>query len=92
MSKHTPGPWHIESEPFNVWDANGLLIARAHSQLEQDDDWERGCANARLIAAAPDLLAVVKDAVECQRLQQPCDRYPWFNDALAAIAKAECSP
>lgn len=62
MSGHTPGPWHVDPRsPDTVLDVmpdgdedNGaILIADcAHT--------ENACANARLIAAAPDLLAELR--------------------------------
>ena len=50
------------------------------------DEWQdRGImeANARLIAAAPDLLAALKAAVAC-RIDGN-----WYEQSKAAIAKAE---
>lgn len=63
-AKHTPGPtesWHVENEPYNVWDADGLLVCRVNAPLEPDEAWARGCRRARLIAAAPDLLAACQE-------------------------------
>ena len=64
---HTPGPWMAtdnrqDDETINVhtWDGEtGLLIAEiAHKRIIESE----ALANARLIAAAPDLL------VACQKL------------------------
>ena len=63
--KHAPGPWK-------------LVGYAGHLNIEQDHDVikhmpviasttnvsERGYANARLIAAAPDMLEALKDAIE----------------------------
>lgn len=66
--KHTPGPWSYREnpEPNGKWDwwvdnahdrkTNGMPIANVFTYHE-------GEANARLIAAAPDLYKAVKDAV-----------------------------
>ncbi len=66
MSKHTPGPWGNSSEKFRIikkYDALGethVMIGSAMggstsgSYFIEDD--EEVAANARLIAAAPDLL------------------------------------
>ncbi len=53
----TKGPWKIETEPMNVWDETGRLVARAFGPIDSDAGWQEVCDNARLIAAAPDLLA-----------------------------------
>lgn len=52
---HTPTPWHIESEPFSVWDQSGHLITRVNAPMSMDEPdvpWERGCANATFIVTA----------------------------------------
>jgi hypothetical protein len=59
MSTHTPGPWMVTSDGRKVYvDPNGLKPNGCYSvaQLFGPD----GTANARLIAAAPELLAVCK--------------------------------
>lgn len=69
MSKHTPGPWHYAEcqmgAPFVDTESVGDLFAAA---LPLDE--ER--ANVRLIAAAPDLLAVCADLVEMNDAGVPC--------------------
>lgn len=78
MSKHTPGPWRVGNlgsydahtdEPYrNVWAGEGAeatVVARAvraAGSMTNDVD-----EDARLIAAAPDLLAALKALVEDQR-------------------------
>ena len=57
MSKHTPGPWEIQEHGYiagNKGRGNGRIIARTLKNQLDDHDEE---ANARLIAAAPELLA-----------------------------------
>ena len=81
MTQHTPGPW--KTTGANITDAN-----RNHVATVTDGGTTDGEANARLIAAAPELLAALKDIAETQ----------WANgvpssgalrEARAAIAKAE---
>ena len=91
MSKHTPGPWrlaisgegdigydesdiaYVESEDV---EGNGLyVIARCNGPDRN--------GNAALIAAAPDLLAALK-----QCFRDP-NHYKSHDMAKAAIAKAE---
>ena len=63
--QHTPGPWRTNG--FQIEGPNmGLVIATATSPRI---GWapktkEEGLANARLIAAAPDLLAAAKAALD----------------------------
>jgi hypothetical protein len=62
MSGHTPGPWVIEGDVAVLpCDVGVSVVNRNHD----GDDWDvalvgSSVANARLIAAAPDLLAVAK--------------------------------
>jgi hypothetical protein len=104
MSKHTPGPWFavkntrywdivLKNEPHQVGLASVIVTPR--SDRYQDDDIEIE-ANARLIAAAPDLLAALENTLQfaeaCHRMTE--DKYMRIaigNDimkARAAIAKA----
>jgi len=90
---HTPGPWkfdgsHVTDRTNTVISIEG--IAQPHGVTADDDPaW----ANARLIAAAPDLLAAchkickaIAFGVESTLAKELCDGY----DAVrAAIAKAE---
>lgn len=57
MSKHTPGPWHVGKgeQAQIVYDEGGWAVANAvvfHRKHEPGST----LVNARLIAAAPDLL------------------------------------
>jgi hypothetical protein len=100
---HTPGPWRFERGQWNSGKENNEDHSIG-SIVGGDRDWyiatledaPEQSANARLIAAAPDLLAALKvllqnrelGEVECQRLGLPrmiesCDV------ARRAIADAE---
>ena len=58
MSKHTPGPWVTSRENVYEYSRGHLLGAKRICVV---DDWiPSNEANARLIAAAPDLLAACK--------------------------------
>ena len=96
MSKATPGPWrHMESEDgfteydYSILDHRGVLGA-AFGAVDANE------ANARLMAAAPDLLEALKD------VETILNRIDWdltcasakeadtLRDQVeAAIAKAE---
>jgi hypothetical protein len=101
MAQHTPGPWLIDPEHSADVDAasGALAIASAwdrdakHIRNNRDlsAPREEECiANARLIAAAPDLLVALYNLVElCDDVfvkPKECDN---LTAARAAIAKAE---
>ena len=81
---HTSGPWLIQKRK-----SSGINVYGGHNAAERIaivDGWisEEEEANARLIAAAPDLLAALKGVVRLSdRKHEAWDR------ARAAIAKAE---
>lgn len=64
MSKHTPGPWGVrffKSKEHRVSAPTWDTLAIVHGN-EDDAALDReGRANARLIAAAPDLLKALQD-------------------------------
>lgn len=55
MSKHTPRPWRFDPDNQNIY-ANGM-VAQTFGHVHNGEK----LANARLIAAAPDLLEALKD-------------------------------
>lgn len=103
-SKHTPGPWTLEDWPHELECMGARLGARAVAGADRISPavvWggiRESEANARLIAAAPDLLAALKVA---ELAINPRDRggislHDWGSRlkgattvVLAAIAKAE---
>lgn len=98
-SKHTPGPWAFglidATDPKHGFSVNdfgrGHLNATVHvgglSDLKEDE------ANARLIAAAPDLLTALKKALavlqKLDLLRHIDPMFPELDEANAAIAKTE---
>ncbi len=94
---HTPGPWTIDSygsEPAIRTDGGMNIVPRVFGNAD----------DARLIAAAPELLAACKRAVANGKHPESCDIWDKFPQALlrsarpcdcylsrivAAIAKAE---
>jgi hypothetical protein len=64
-TEHTQGPWQrVSDKPFLTAFCKETdrpeIVATIYSHSEEVKEWE---ANARLIAAAPDLLAVLKSLV-----------------------------
>lgn len=92
MNKHTPGPWHAKG-PDDFWDFNilhdgdSLAVAAVVSNMRPLDEIS---ANARLVAAAPELLAALQDCVAVMELDLAGLRViqPELNQARAALAAA----
>lgn len=70
MSKHTPGPWSVNPTP-HAFDKQFLAVASGHGGIadvpvfsQHDCASHQVEANARLIAAAPLLLAELAHAAE----------------------------
>jgi hypothetical protein len=94
MSTHTPGPWIREGLLVYALHHNGdfrkgipVAVNRFSTQVQacigQGGTAEEAEANARLIAAAPELLEFLKVLMEDQ------SAYPWHRAASTLIAKAE---
>ncbi len=95
MSKHTPGPWEWNTARTRMNDDRGRPVL-----MDGEGIWDlcapvmhgdaRADANARLIAAAPELLATLQGILEFDGLS-PLDHdnlQVAFEKARAAIAKA----
>ena len=87
MSKHTPGPWKILHDPVH----GGPLVATEDVAIADVMEMEGGMskANARLIAAAPELLAACESSVaRCQFNCTPESYCGRCGPLLVVIAKA----
>lgn len=67
-TKHTPGPWGVHGDDGTlIGPSNGkqMIAGAKHSHVVKE--WavslEEAQANARLIAAAPDMLAALREVV-----------------------------
>lgn len=94
-SKSTPGPWKVEQSDHWLWVAgpdreeNVICDIVGRNSKPGEDLTPEDAANARLIAAAPDLLAACKAAI-VKFKHTPLDRISVAADMLRdAIAKAE---
>ncbi len=91
MSNHTPGPWSLHE---TISDTARYLYVRSESGIVAEvTPLDEVDANARLIAAAPELLGALKEVLPLLA------EFTWANSwhnlyaiALAAIAKAEGQP
>ena len=88
MTTHTPGPWHKKgSRVYHQSNPGGLKTDIA--ECFRDVGGPLPCeANARLMAAAPDLLAALEAVMACNKELGAISR-PIGNEARAAIAKAK---
>ena len=64
MNKHTPGPWHWLGGAIGIaWEGQGgeahQLFTIANLEPPSSDNLEEWKANARLLAAAPELLTAL---------------------------------
>ncbi len=88
MTKHTAAPWHVGMPPPNGEQAigaqNGMMVAVATTGVGMK---EETLANARLIAAAPELLEALKDLLDKVSIDDWNEKV--YYQAQAAIAKAE---
>lgn len=106
MSAHTPGPWIVdEDDPLCVGTPKSWYPKQVYdvvTVLEGGDEYtakanRKAEANARLIAAAPDLLEALKAIIaERDRFLIPDQENApagtldyLYNNGRAAIAKAE---
>lgn len=98
-TKHTPGPWHIGSGngEGSIFADNGRTrleiggttlypICQVNRKWEDEEDE----ANARLIAAAPELLQAIKDLFrECAMVHKSWGNDDNTEEAAAAIKRAK---
>lgn len=91
QAKHTPGPWRVEIEPDcrdepvivaadHDWN-NSRFVATCHGGLDDDERVQH--INARLIAAAPELLMLLQTLL---RKFENCARSHGNNDEVIATA------
>ena len=83
--EHTPGPWEVYDEIFIIESQPSI---KGTGRLSIADLRYGGAriANANLIAAAPELLAALKELLYCNLsgIEEP-----WIINARAVIVKAE---
>ena len=96
MSNHTPGPWVVGTPGpngcFTIGTTRGLMTAMISHSINEKDQADTAIANAALIAAAPEMLAVLEMFIKNWRGSD----VDWFTQcyeierlAEIAIAKAK---
>jgi hypothetical protein len=76
---HTPGPWKLFEEHL------GIHFGPHQGGIHLHKDTPNSLANARLIAAAPDLLFALEIILDCER--NKLDSASWYL-GKEAVAKA----
>ena len=90
MSEYTKGPW-TRSYTNYIYQgkdtaSKGRLIAICEPTTRTQEDWDQVFANARLIAAAPELLEALEKMYRVCNISS--DESPHRAKARAAILKA----
>lgn len=95
MTHHTPGPWKLVPKfHASVESSTGRHVANCGgytTNMDQGEHMNENEANARLIAAAPDLLEALEALLETAKEDRPyahTDTGSEVFKAQAAIAKA----
>jgi hypothetical protein len=92
---HTPGPWIVQLDRSTKGKAPRMALVVAGGRAAIDctgsgKDFNQDCANAKLIAAAPDLLACLKDWVnDFADCLEGGEENELVKFSRAAIAKAQ---
>jgi len=94
-SKHTPGPWHysgVDALPRvrvnrEHSGTTGFLIADCNNSHLGGE----AVANAKLIAAAPELLEALKGMIHVVRKLPNIDAYPLWEEVETACNAAQSS-
>ena len=88
--KHTPGPWEVcigevDGGLFEIYQGEINTICRGDDEMI---DWK---ANARLIAAAPEMLEALEDYIDLYPFRDKMNfrQRSTFDKAKRAIAKAK---
>jgi hypothetical protein len=83
-TKHTKGPWLVRerSNGFSVVDLSGVIATVSSARTRQE-------ANARLIAASPDLLEALRAMHAAFNAKRPIPKEE--GDALEAMCRAALS-
>ena len=82
VNKFTPGPWNKIGEGDNNISVGTETLAVCNIGATTAEAW----ADARLIAAAPDLLAALEMALDAS--QNCIGDVSWEDTAIAAVARA----
>lgn len=92
--KHTQGPWIVEETNQIIWVGtpknNYTKIDEIVLHINQDENFkeevkEKNRANAKLIAAAPEMLAILEKFSNCSHAYQYIDANKEAKELLAKL-------
>ena len=91
--KHTAGPWKVIHKYEDSWTSDGFIVeGTLGTHIVPDGGQELGdeLADYQLMAAAPELLEALQDAISMigPQLAKDTFGYEWFEKTISAIAKA----
>lgn len=99
MSAHTPGPWEVITGVKCVGEPEACVLTGRDAVAVYADDPSTARANARLIAAAPDAVELLRDLLNAHEgaVNVSDDPFPddldrsreWLERVHAVLAKAE---
>jgi hypothetical protein len=94
-SKHTKGPWTIDSGEGHTHTINNVALKRtianvtAYKSIDIDSDFEKSAlANARLIASAPELLMCCEATLSYLMFEPHLDKEQLQKFIKETVAKA----
>ena len=92
MMTHTQGPWAVSNYyagKASISGENWGGFATVVTKLDGDEsEYGEGLANARLIVAAPDLLAALENIVSASSANDGDSLMNAIREGIAAISKA----
>jgi len=90
MAKHTPGPWITSlADDTTIIGASGETVAKVSGDYNDDVMWPTMEANARLIAAAPEMLELLSSLLTCYGSRH---KIGYWKDTRELLAKIEGAP
>jgi hypothetical protein len=86
--KHTPGPWGVHGS--HIYAPDGAIIAQVYNPGSKEQDYPL-VANRNLMAAAPDMLALLSDLTTAWDASRLGDggHHAMIRRAHAIIARVE---
>jgi hypothetical protein len=89
LGQATPGPWKATTNryPDGLYNGRPYVYSSNHGYVAETFMNEEGEANARLIAACPDLVAALKRLVDCPDLNFDAME----DESVEAIAQARAA-
>lgn len=89
-NEHTPGPWAVGPDLEIFYSPNGSPITRPLRLTSMDGRTEEDRANARLIAAAPEMLYALEEIIAAEhRMPDYHPNWMGYLRAVVAMAKGE---